>query len=176
MATLKKAELVSALARLGELAVGAGVNIDLLLLGGGAMVLGFNARAATRDVDVVILAPADRVIVRRLSESVANERGWPADWLNEGAKGFVVGTSKTVDLISCPGLTVRMPSLEQLLAMKLCAWRDDVDIGDARRLLSEARGPRDVVWNLVAAYLQPGRELKAKYAFDDLWENLHGTD
>jgi hypothetical protein len=41
-------------------------------------------------------------------------------------------------------LLVKAPASEQLLAMKLSAWRDDLDIEDAR--------------------------LKARYAFDDLWE------
>ena len=52
---------------------------------------------------------------------------------------------------------------EQLLAMKLCAWRDDVDIADARRLLAELSGTHEDIWRQVEAYLQPGRELKAKY-------------
>jgi len=32
------------------------------------------------------------------------------------------------------------------------------------------------VWLSVEPHLQPGRELKAKYAFDDLWEESHGSD
>lgn len=58
--------------------------------------------------------------------------------------------------------------------MKLCAWRDDVDIADARRLLQELTGAYDEGWRKVEPCLQPGRELKAKYAFDDLWEESRG--
>jgi hypothetical protein len=59
--------------------------------------------------------------------------------------------------------------------MKLCAWRDDVDVADAHRLLSELNGSRDDIWRRLQPYLQPGRELKARYAFDDLWDELHGN-
>jgi hypothetical protein len=54
--------------------------------------------------------------------------------------------------------------------MKLAAWRDDVDIEDARLLLTHLSGTRDDVWRAVEPHVPPGRELKAKYAFDDLWE------
>lgn len=70
---------------------------------------------------------------------------------------------------------VRRPSFAQLLAMKLCAWRDELDIGDARRLLRELTGSKEEIWENVAQFLTPGRELKARYAFDDLWEGMHGT-
>ena len=56
--------------------------------------------------------------------------------------------------------------------MKLSAWRDDLDIDDARLLLSRLPeiGDREAVWAVVEPYVVPGRELKARYAFDDLWE------
>jgi hypothetical protein len=68
--------------------------------------------------------------------------------------------------------------LEQLLAMKLSAWRDDLDISDARRLLKEIAGRRDKVkvWQSLEPYLVPGDELTAQYAFLDLWESLYGSD
>lgn len=45
---------------------------------------------------------------------------------------------------------------------------------DARLLLTRLPDDREVSWKLVEPYLVPGRELKAKYAFDDLWEASHG--
>jgi hypothetical protein len=74
------------------------------------------------------------------------------------------------NLFVSEGIRVFRPAYEQLLAMKLCAWRDDIDIADARRLLLELPGDRERVWLLVEPFLQQGRELKARYAFDDLWE------
>ena len=60
------------------------------------------------------------------------------------------------------------------LTMKLSAWRDDLDVGDARLLLSKIPGERIAVWRQVEPHLVPGRELKAQYAFDDLWEADRG--
>jgi hypothetical protein len=175
MATLSKQDLIDALTRLGELAAASAEQIELQLLGGSLMVLVFETRQSTRDVDVVIVAPRDTAKVRGLVEVVARERGWPIDWLNDAAKGFLVGTTQGPVVFAAPGIEVRRPAIEQLLAMKLCAWRDDVDIADARRLLQELRGDYNEVWHRVTPHLQPGRELKAKYAFDDLWDESHGS-
>jgi hypothetical protein len=51
-----------------------------------------------------------------------------------------------------------------------------VDIADAQRLLQELTGLQEEVWSAVEPFLVPGRELKAQYAFLDLWEVTHGTD
>jgi hypothetical protein len=56
--------------------------------------------------------------------------------------------------------------------MKLSAWRDDVDIEDARRLLLEMKGDQEKIWQSVEPFLIPGQQLKARYAFLDLWETL----
>lgn len=54
MALITKQEALRALKRLGELASAAGQRADLLRLGGGAMVLRFDARLSTKDLDVVM--------------------------------------------------------------------------------------------------------------------------
>ena len=176
MATITKHEAVIALRRLGELAAATGETVELLLLGGGAMVLRFDARQSTRDLDVVILAPANSALVRSWAAEVAVELSWPENWLNDAVKGFVVGSSVGQQVFASTGINVLVPSVEQLLGMKLCAWRDDVDISDARRLLVELSGTQQEVWNRIEPYLYPGRELTAKYAFDDLWEATHVSD
>lgn len=169
MATLNRSDVIAALTRLGQIAQAENQRVELSLVGGGLMVLVFETRQSTRDVDVIIIKP-DAATVRTMAAAVGAERGWAADWMNDAAKGFLVGSADGPVIFSTLGITVRRPSIEQLLAMKLSAWRDDVDIADARRLLTELRGGRDVVWQSVAPFLQPGRELKAEYAFDDLWE------
>ena len=134
------------------------------------MVLRFEARESTRDVDVAILAPAEANKVRDLARVVAAERGWPYDWLNDGAKGYLVGVSEGPVILSAAGIEVRSPGAAQLLAMKLSAWRDDIDIADASRLLKEMTGNREEIWREVERFLVPGSELKAQYAYADLWE------
>jgi hypothetical protein len=176
MATITRQEIIEALERLGQLAVSRGTKIELALVGGALMVLLYAARESTRDVDAIILAPREVGTVRELAQVVADERGWPDDWLNDGAKGFLIGLSSGPVVFSAPGIEVRSPSTAQLLAMKLSAWRDDVDIADARRLLQEMSGNHDEIWQSVEPYLVPGNELKAQYAFADLWETLYGDN
>ena len=176
MATFTRKEIAEGIERLGQLAVETGIKIELVLVGGALMVLRFHARESTRDDDVAILAPTDAQKVRALARRVAEEHGWPEDWLNDGAKGYLIGPSSGPVVLSAPGIEVRSPETVQLLAMKLSAWRDDIDIDDASRLLEEITGGRDEIWREVERYLIPGNELKAQYAYADLWELQHGKN
>ena len=178
MATFTEQDIREGLRRLGELAQSRGIQIELVAVGGAVMVLAFGARQSTRDVDIVILLPHEARIVRDIAAQVAGEFDWPFDWLNDGAKGYLRGISEGPVLFKAPGIEVRAPSFEQLLAMKLSAWRDEVDIADARRILQEIASNygRDELWRALEPYLVPGDELTAQYAFLDLWESLYGTD
>ena len=178
MGIFTRAEIETGLKRLGELAQAKGLHIQLTLVGGAVMVLQFNARPSTRDIDAVILQPREARLVRELARQVADEFDWAEDWLNDGAKGYLVGISDGPVIFQAPGIEARAPSFEQLLAMKLSAWRDDIDISDARRLLQEVgRGQnRDDIWQSIEPFLVKGDELTAQYAFWDLWESMYGTD
>lgn len=178
MALLTREDITIALSRLGELAAEEEQFVELLVIGGAAMALVYQARGATRDVDAVILAPADAAIVRRLARQVAEEFGWPDDWLNDGAKGYVIGVSIGPVALEAIGIHVHTPAAAQLLAMKLSAWRDDTDVADASRLLQACReiGDRHAIWRAVEPFLVPGDQLKASYAFEDLWESIRDND
>jgi predicted nucleotidyltransferase len=176
MTTLTRQAIVEALTKLGDLAQVQGHSIELVVIGGAAMVLLYNARPATRDVDVIILAPPQTNLVRVLAGQVAVEQELPDDWLNDGAKGFLVGVSEGEIVFSAPGIVVRTPAVAQLLAMKLSAWRDDIDIADAQQLLQHMNGEQDRIWAEVVPYVVPGTELKAQYAFMDLWEVVYDSD
>ena len=104
MALLSKDEIESALRRVGELGVAEEMAIRLVLVGGGAMVLGFGHRAATKDLDVAILAPAEASRVRRIAETIAVERGWDRSWLNDAAKGYLVGLAEGPVIFSATGI------------------------------------------------------------------------
>ena len=157
MLTISKQEAITALTRLGEIAAAQGETIELLLVGGGAMVLLFDARDSTKDLDVAIISPADAARTRGLAREVATELSLPEDWLNDAAKGFLVGNSVGREAFASTGITVRTPATEQLLARKLCAWRDDVDIADARRLLIEITGDYNSTWQKLCRTCFPAR-------------------
>jgi hypothetical protein len=134
------------------------------------MVLLYDARESTKDVDAFSLDPDTARVLRTAGAAVASQLQLPDDWLNDGAKGYVQGLAPGQVLLELPGLVVRSAAAPQLLAMKLSAWRDDLDVADARLLLSRIPGDREAVWGQVEPHVVPGRELKARYAFDDLWE------
>lgn len=175
MRYLTVVEIKEALERLGQLAQEKDLRVELLIIGGAAMALAYQTRLSTRDVDAIALAP-DTATVRQLADVVATERGWETDWLNDGAKGYLVGVSDGPIIFQAAGIVARRPAVTQLLALKLSAWRDEVDIGDARRLLQELdlNQTPEQIWEHIKPYLVPGRELKARYALGDLWEAVHG--
>lgn len=171
MALLGKNEIRESLTRLGQLAAEQEIHINLLLLGGALMALRYDARETTRDIDVLIREPQPIQVVRKFAKTISMEKDWPDDWLNDAAKAFLIGESLETIVFEAPGITIWAPAVEQLLAMKLSAWRDDVDISDAQRLLKELPGDKETIWTMLSPHLYPGTELKAKYALDDLWEN-----
>ncbi|MFL5802420.1 MAG: DUF6036 family nucleotidyltransferase, partial [Roseiflexaceae bacterium] len=148
MALLTRRDIITALERLGQLALANGYTLHLVIVGGAAMVLGYNARQSTHDIDALFLPPPEAHIVRAWARVIAQEYCWTDDWLNDAAKGYLVGLSSGPVLLEAPGIEVRQPAVEQLLAMKLCAWRDDVDIADASRLLTDLAhtGRREELW------------------------------
>jgi hypothetical protein len=123
MAFLNRDDLIGALTRLGQLAATDGHAIELLVVGGGVMVMEFGTRDSTRDLDGIVTNAIDPAAVRRYAQVVAMERNWPADWLNDGAKGFLVGVTVPNNLFVSEGIRVFRPAYEQLLAMKLCVAR-----------------------------------------------------
>ena len=88
MATITRQEIIEALERLGQLAEARATKIELALVGGALMVLVYEARESTRDVDAVILAPREASLVRELAQAIAAERGWPEDWPERWSERF----------------------------------------------------------------------------------------
>lgn len=146
---------------------------ELLVVGGAALVLLFNARLSTKDVDAYFVRP-DAAIVRDAAANVAERLGLPPDWLNDGAKAYLVAVSPGEILYYSRALLVRAASIQQLLAMKLAAWRDAIDRADAQLLLQQLSGSAEEVWNAIAPFVPSNLFDKASYAFEDLWETTRG--
>lgn len=146
---------------------------EIVVVGGAALVLLFRARESTKDVDAYFVTP-EAAVLRAAAEAVSIRLDLPIDWLNDGAKGYLVGVTRGDLLYESRALEVRAASTAQLLAMKLAAWRDAVDRGDAKLLLSAMPGSADDVWSAIKPFIPPHQVDKASYAFEDLWETLHG--
>ncbi len=128
MLKLSKDDILRGLRKIDARAREGGVVIDLSVYGGAAMALVYDLRLATRDVDAVVHGSPD--FLRLAAAEVAAEEGWPADWLNDGVKGFT-SSNETMQLMEsfdaspAGGLRVYTPTAEYLFALKCMAMRPE---------------------------------------------------
>jgi hypothetical protein len=138
------------------------------------MVLAFNARAATKDVDA-IFSPA--TTIREIAARIAEDQGLPSDWLNDGVKGFVSARHETVEanLPQFASLRLMMPVPEYLLAMKCLAARvggeETSDVPDIVFLIRHLglRSAKEVL-DIVSSYYPENRiSVKTQYLVEGLF-------
>jgi hypothetical protein len=111
-----------------------GVVGELHVFGGAAMVLVYDERAATRDVDA-LFRPDGPVL--EAAREVAGELGLPESWLNNQASSYVSGRAgHGTPVFDHPNLRVLTTPPEHLLAMKVRASRAARDADDLRLLLA----------------------------------------
>lgn len=145
------------------------ITTSLILLGGALMITQVGNRKATQDIDVVI-ATNDRHTYQAVQQAialVAKEKKLPPAWLNDDVTIVVdqIGKPKAPRLWKIFGnLTVYVPELEYILALKLFAGRpqDDRDIqAVAQRLPLKTRAQ---AWSIVNTYI-PNAQLAFRSAY-----------
>ena len=139
---IDRGHLRDALHRLAELLAREGTVGEIYIFGGAAMVLGYRARFATRDVHA-LFEPREKI--HRAAVEVAEEMGLPRWWLNDQATEYLPRSrdEKARLLFDHPNLRVTVVSPEHLLAMKALAARTYADLDDIK-LLCEMRSVTDV--------------------------------
>jgi hypothetical protein len=166
---LSRTELEAAFGALAERLSRRGVAGTVFIFGGAAMVLAFDARAATRDVDAVF-EPHGAIIDE--VRAVAQERGLPRYWLNEQASSYLASTYRdsATPVWQHPNLRVLAVAPRQLLAMKAIASRRYADLDDIRFLaaylgITDVTGVAEVVEEVF-----PGEALseRARLVIEDL--------
>jgi hypothetical protein len=126
--------MIAALSAVGAELESQGVVAKLYVVGGAAMVLSYDARDATFDVDGDF-SPRD--IVTEVADEVARRQGLPSDWLNSAANGFIPAF-KSPDwqpLLRFGTLEVLVADDRTMLAMKIRASRGKRDEPDIALLL-----------------------------------------
>ena len=174
--SLTRETILKALSRLNEKLREETVIGEICLFGGTAMVLAFNARLSTHDVDAVFEPPE---VFRRRAREIADELNLPADWLNDGVKGYVSNAPEyTSDgLPQMSHLRIIRPTAEYLLAMKCMASRfpsytTKGDHDDIIFLLNHL-GLKDVdaIFNVVEKFYDPEHILpKTQFLIRELLE------
>ena len=121
MKFLTKDELIAALRRLGELADEKSVQLNLCIYGGSALMLAYDRKRVTRDVDAIFYHPSK---IQPLIRKVAKEFELPEDWINDEVKQFL-GTRESIRELplELPGIQITVPTAGYLLAMKALACR-----------------------------------------------------
>jgi hypothetical protein len=141
---LTRARVVEALNLLGKLAEQEQVTLELCIYGGGAMMLAYNSRETTKDIDVTA-RPAEAAL--KLARVVAQQLSLDESWLNDDVRRFVSneGTFAPLEIQEMEAaaklrLKITRPSAGYLLAMKCLAGRSALpgyagDIADIQFLI-----------------------------------------
>ena len=111
---LTREGILRALSALSDTLGREGVTGEVCLFGGTVMVLAFNARLSTKHLDA-IFHPTQSI--RDAARRIAEEQGLPADWLNDGVKGYLSSRHDTTagNLPQFPHLRLTMPVKTQYL-------------------------------------------------------------
>jgi hypothetical protein len=140
MTNITKRLLIQALNRMGELALEAGFKVEICLYGGALMMLAYDVRAMTKDVDAVVHPSREGMA---LAMRVGRELGLPDGWLNDDVKMFLAPSGQTRVLPwDAPGIMLTAPTAGYLLAMKALACRHPLpgyqgDLDDLRFLIGK---------------------------------------
>ena len=175
--TLSRETILRALQALAAELGKQNVTGEICLFGGTVMALAFTARLTTKDVDA-LFQPAQTI--RELAARIAADQQLPANWLNDGVKGFVSPRHETTsgNLPQFPHLRLTMPVPEYLLAMKCMAARvggttdEPSDVADILFLVRHLglQSAKEVL-DLVARYYPENRiSVKTQYLIEGLFE------
>ena len=174
---MTREQILAALRALSEELRKQDVTGEICLFGGTVMVLAFNARVATKDVDA-LFRPTQTI--REVARLVAEDLHLPESWLNDGVKGYISTRHETMagSLPQFPHLRLTMPVPEYLLAMKCMAARigaganEPSDVADITFLIRhlKLRSAQEVL-DLVAQYYPASRiPVKTQYLVEGLFE------
>lgn len=121
------------------------------VIGGATMLLAYNSRTITRDIDA-IFAP-DGPVVDAVRE-IAREKHWPSTWLkNQAATYAARNPGEGLTVFDHPHLQVMATPAAHLLAMKVLAARPVRDADDALILLQYLNiRTAEAVWEIVGRY------------------------
>ena len=175
MTTLSKKQILQYLEELSAAMERQNLKGEILLFGGAAMVLAFNARPSTRDVDAIFRPKKE---IYAISKEIAGKHHLAEGWLNDSVKGFIMSDSFKQNLfIRYNNLSVYTPEPQYLLAMKCISMRIGVessDIDDIKTLLKylKIKKAEDAFRLIEKYYPQNKIPQKTFYVMDEILKNL----
>ena len=179
---LSKEQIISALAALNNRLAVREVTGEVCVFGGAAMILAFDARQSTRDVDGVF---APKTVIHDAAAEVAEVLKLPADWLNDGVKGWLSNAGDLVEegMPQFSHVRVLRPSASYLLAMKCLAARTagydtSGDKADAMTLIKHLKlgSAKDVLQIVCRYYPESNLSPKTRYFVEEIMQELGGAE
>jgi hypothetical protein len=175
--SLSRKTILAAFGALSDALAREGAVGEVCVFGGTAMLLAFNARLTTKDVDALFQPAA---LVRELARRIAEDQELSDGWLNDAVKGFVSVRHETTvsNLPQFEHLRLTMPVPEYLLAMKCMAARvggthdEPSDLADIVFLIHHLNlNSSEAVLELVGQYYPANRiSVKTQYLIEGLFE------
>ncbi len=168
---MDKNKIRDLLTELGRRLLAEDVLGEIGIVGGAAMLLAFDSRKATRDIDA-IFKPS--TTIRSCAKQMAFDYNLSDDWLNDGVKGFLPGNPKNrSEVLILPGIKVWVPEPEYLLAMKVISARVDTSDGDDIKFLINhlhLKNPAQVFEIVCGYYSENEIPAKARFFIEELFE------
>lgn len=146
---------------------------EILIYGGAVMVLAFDARPVTKDVDAIFVP---KIVMRDAIKKVAENNGISEDWLNDGVGGFQSSVGDKKLFLNLPNLAIYIPTTEYLLAMKVLSSRVDTkDRTDIAFLIEKLQIKTvEEIFNLVEKYYPRNRiEPRTKFFIEEMFDDIN---
>jgi hypothetical protein len=175
---LNKETILKALEGLSDYFKEHGAQGEICIFGGTAMLLAFDAREMTRDVDA-IFQPSE--LFCDAAKKMSKTHHLPEHWLNDGVKGFVssVADFTREGLPQFSHLRIMRPTAQYLLAMKCLAARDsgygtDGDKKDVMALITHLQlQTAEEIFKIIENYYPQERiGVKTKFFIEEIIQEV----
>ena len=175
---LSKETIFKALEALSDYFKQHGAQGEICIFGGTAMLLAFDAREMTRDVDAIFQPTG---LFRDAAKKIGETHDLPEHWLNDGVKGFVSssGDFTSEGLPQFSHLRITRPTAQYLLAMKCLAAREsgygtDGDKKDVKTLINHlGLKTAEEILNIVEKYYPLAQiTVKTKFFVEEIIQEI----
>jgi len=154
MKELSKSEMLSYFEEMNNRLAANNLHGEIVLTGGAALTLVFDARDSTQDIDAIFHPTTD---IRNIISSMATDYNLPSDWLNDAVKPFVTEKLTILPHINYSNLVIYSVDAKSLLAMKLSSARFGTsDMDDSIFLMNHLGIEMEKeVFDIIDKYIDP---------------------
>ncbi|HEY5587393.1 MAG TPA: DUF6036 family nucleotidyltransferase [Candidatus Paceibacterota bacterium] len=137
---------------------------DIIIAGGAALTMVYNARNSTHDIDAIFSPKED---MNKIIKSMAEEYDINEDWLNDGVKGFLTREMTSSVYVKHSNLTVSSIDADALLALKLTSARAfSKDMDDSITLMKHLNIKDEAhLFAIIEKYISKDRQTAQSYFF-----------